>query len=279
MSAGAVDSHPVVTAMARTSAIGQTMRLTRPLYTQRMCCFSGRVENVDSTKIFARPVGAGRQILVYQMKLAASAEVAMILPIPVPPRSSETAVRFISLEAYPDLFDDIDSAFPRQMCPPQAKLAVHAVGAFVASFVPSLAEFSRLDRRFQIPPGTLDRMPIYSDWGFAVFQLRATRSLETIHPMAFELPTRSDQLFFPTVHVHDGTLPDTATFSHELYAQHVVTGPGKSWWPSGRPLGTRVDPARAANVIDPAASVAKLSLFGRLPNVDTWAAIAPAFAP
>jgi hypothetical protein len=247
-----------------------------------MCCFSGRVQRVESTKIFARMIAPHRQVLAYQMKLAADAEVAMILPIPVPPRSPEDAVRFISLEAYPALFDDLDKAFPVSGFAPQPasmtfqvkQLVVHEVGAFVASFVPSLADFHRLDPRFRVPAGTLDLVPIYSDWGFAVFQLGATPgALAKIHPMAFEMPTRFDQLFFPTVHVHDGTLPTHAEFGHELYAQHVVTGPGSSWWPAGPALRTVMDVERAAGLIDPDATVAKLSMYGTRENVDTWASL------
>jgi hypothetical protein len=151
---------------------------------------------------------------------------------------------------------------------------VHEVGAFVASFVPSLADFTRLDPRFRAPEGTLDRVPIYSDWGFAVFQLATHGSLAKIHPMAFEMPTRFDQLFFPTVHVHDGTLPARAVFQHDLYAQHIITGPGSSWWPAGPALRTVMDVERAAGVIDPDASVAKLGLYGARENVDTWASVA-----
>lgn len=245
-----------------------------------MCCFSGRVEKVEATKIFARMTAPGRQVLAYQMKLAARSEVAMILPIPVPAGSRDDAVRFISLEAYPTLFDDLDKAFPVSAFAPQAApmrqaapLVVHEVGAYVASFVPSLADFTRLDPRFRAPTGTLDRIPIYSDWGFAVFQLATTHGLATIHPMAFELPTRFDQLFFPTVHVHDGTLPATAEFQHQLYAQHVVTGPGSMWWPAGPALRNVLDGTRAAGVVDLDATVAKLSLHGTRENVDTWASV------
>jgi len=243
-----------------------------------MCCFSGPVTKVESTKIFARMTARGRQVLAYQMKVAADAEVAMILPIPVPPRLPDDAVRFISLEGYPTLFDDLDKLFPVPQPAgvtfgiPQA-LVVHEVGAFVASFVPSLADFTRLDPRFRVPVGTLDRAPIYSDWGFAVFQLRRHAGLTTIHPMAFEMPTRFDQLFFPTVHVHDGSLPARAVFQHELYAQHVATGPGSSWWPAGPALRTVLDVPRAAGVLDPDATVAKLALYGERENVDTWASV------
>lgn len=36
----------------------------------------------------------------------------MVLPLPVPPGSSESAVRFIGLSLYPKFFTDLDRAFP-----------------------------------------------------------------------------------------------------------------------------------------------------------------------
>jgi hypothetical protein len=66
-----------------------------------MCCFSRSVQSVANTNIFARSSTRDRQFLVYEMKLAADEELAMILPIPVPPKSPEDAVRFISLADYP----------------------------------------------------------------------------------------------------------------------------------------------------------------------------------
>ncbi len=194
-----------------------------------MCCFTGPVSKVEGTSIFARMMAPGRQLLVYELSLAAEAEVAMVLPLPVPPRSGEDAVRFLNLKAAPDFFSRLETLFaPPQLrsleqsllAPRGEPLQVHAVGDFVASFVPSLADFSRLDPRFRMPQGTLDRVPDYADWGFAVFQLAAPKRQAKIHPMAFELQTRdAARLFFPTLHVHDGALHDGAEYAHFLYTQ------------------------------------------------------------
>ena len=51
-----------------------------------MCCFSQPVESVSHTRIFARSAAEGQQFLVYEMKLAAKSDLAMILPLPVPAR-------------------------------------------------------------------------------------------------------------------------------------------------------------------------------------------------
>jgi hypothetical protein len=75
-----------------------------------MCCFSGSVEVVADTKIFARSATGSRdgQVLVYSMTYAASADLAMVLPLPVPPNPSENAVTFVNLEGYPDFFRDME---------------------------------------------------------------------------------------------------------------------------------------------------------------------------
>lgn len=240
-----------------------------------MCCFSGRVDRVDSTRIFARMSKPARQLLAYQMTLAARAELAMVLPLPVPPGAGEDAVRWIALDDYESFFDDLQAAFPVAAGPSDgafgppsaaAPLRVATVGDFVASFVPSQRDFARLDPRFRMPAGTIDRVPHYADWGFAVFQLRP--GAQRVHPMAFEFPTRAERLFFPTLHVHDGALHPEASFAHTFYAQHIA----ERWATSSVPLRVTVDVARSKGLVDPDAPVSTAVLFGVQPNQDTWVA-------
>ena len=80
-----------------------------------------------------------------------------------------------------------DSPKP-QASPP--KLKVVEVGSFVASFVPAVKDFSRLDEQFRLPDGTWDKLPQYKDYGFAVFKLK--KGEQKVHPMAFEFP-RADK--------------------------------------------------------------------------------------
>jgi hypothetical protein len=205
-----------------------------------MCCFSGKVDLVADTNIFARASKDGRQFLVYSMKFKSAADLAMILPIPTPKNSPEDAVKFINLEKYEAFFDDMNNAFP----PPETKgrgpgglnapdnkhLAVVEVGKFVASFVPSLKDFDRLDKQFKLPDAAWDKLPQYKEFGFAVFKLKKPEKDEQkVHPMAFEFP-RDDKkiLFFPTVHIHDGSVPEKAKFDHHLFCQV-----GESSAPSG----------------------------------------------
>jgi hypothetical protein len=260
----------------------------------RMCCFSGRVTHVSGTRIFARGLADGRQTLAYSMKLGAPSDVAMILPIPVPDDVADDAVTFISLEGYETFFDDVERAFPPRFAiagppsfgaPDLLSLPVHRVGAFVASFVPRAADFARLDARFRLPEGVLDAFAA-SPLGFVVFALaEVSATPSTRQPMAFTFPRRDPRaLFFPTQHVHDGTLPEKAHFDHTLYAQldeDVVPAPLASgprydrpyeWTASRGMLAGNVDAIRARGVIDPSRRAFATSLMGELPNRDTLVA-------
>lgn len=247
--------------------------------------FTGPVERVEGTRIFARKTAVDRQLVIYEMQVATQTEVAMVLPIPVVPNSGEQAVRFIALDHVVEFFEELDKLFD----PPQLQthaytlgasmamrsrtLAVHQVGAFEASYVPRLADFKRLDRRFRMPRGTLDRIPAYKDWGFAVFQLARSHELSKIHPMAFEFPTREPgALFFPTMHCHDGELHAEAVFAHVLYAQGVAPVPvGVYRTEMWRPAVDVRPPAAVAALLDPRATLTRCYAFGPRPNIDTWA--------
>jgi len=76
-----------------------------------MCCFTGPVQSVSGTHIFARESGNGRQFLVYSMSYRASEQLAIVLPLPVPPGGPEDAVRFIDLSNYPDFFAAMEAGF------------------------------------------------------------------------------------------------------------------------------------------------------------------------
>lgn len=243
-----------------------------------MCCFSRRVESVTSTNLFARAAAAGRQYLVYEMTLAAAEELAMILPLPVPPRPREDAVRFIALDGYRDFFADLKKGFPEPVsrggwlanglapAPASQALRVVDVGDFEASFVPTVDDFDRLDDRFRLPRGIWDALPAHHDFGFAVFKLKRGRS--RVHPMAFEFPRRDpERLFFPTVHIHDGAVHPTAHFDHALYCQGDAE-PG--WRESTGAARTFVDVARAKGIVDGAAPAYLRELHGTHANVDHY---------
>lgn len=231
-----------------------------------MCMFTIPTQ-VSGTRIFARADGPGRQVLAYSMTIEASTDTAMVLPLPVPANTREDAVEFIDLSTYDDLFTQLERAFPSEvqtlsfggpisgMAPQQARLVVHDVGDYEASFVPTVGDFARLDPRFRLPERVWSELPGYANDGFAVFKLKApvahapapapaprswwarlTNRAEPpapiappvpspararrIHPMAFSFPTRdAGALFFPTVHVHDGEVHREASFDHTLFCQ------------------------------------------------------------
>ncbi len=212
-----------------------------------MCIFSaGARVNVNGTSIFGRVHGIEQQ-LVYEMELAATDDVAMVLPLPIAAGHGDEALRFIDLSTYPKFFEALDLLFPQYLAFSntaeltqglgRGTIAVQRVGAFEASYVPTVADFSRLDRRFQLSSKVWNALPGYRDFGFAVFKLFqpkrgfleriGIRKVEPagpqpIHPMAFAFRTRMpDRVFFPTVHVHDGEVHSIATFDHTLYCQSV----------------------------------------------------------
>lgn len=247
-----------------------------------MCCFTRNV-TVSNTNIFAREAGGDRQYLVYEMKITTREDAAMVLPLPVPKGTTEEVVTFIDLSKYPRFFNDMDEL----MKPPipegesetgstgafmaigRKPLAVQVVGNFEASFVPSLVDFDRLDERFRLPPGSLEQLPVYRDYGFAVFKLKAGE--QRVHPMAFSFP-RADKsyLFFPTVHIHDGIMHERADFDHHLYAQtdgRPFLNPEAS---SESPTlaKTSVDIELAKGIVSGDHHVYRARLTGTLPNQD-----------
>lgn len=183
---------------------------------------------ISDTSIFARRDG-DHQLLAYSMKLRAGEPMAMVLPIPVPTGSPEDAVSFIDLSGDPNFFDGLRWLFDVMQTAAKSggiggvlrsrpKLAVHVVGSFDASFVPTLGDFDRLDERFRLSDEVWSALPGYGDFGFVVVKLRKTDG--HVHPIAFRFPTREkERLFFPTVHVHDGKVHAKADFDHTLYYQ------------------------------------------------------------
>lgn len=194
--------------------------------------------SVANTRIFARLTGAASQLLVYEMSFGSQADAAMVLPLPVADARRADAVRFIDFSQCTRFFRRLDMLAPLDLDlggieglsmvnlpDPDARerppIPVREVGAYEASYVPSVADFDRLDKRFAMPAGLWDAHPQYADYGFAVFRLRPTEgALKGVHPMAFEFDSRlRRRLFAPTVHVHDGAVHAMAYFDHRIYVQ------------------------------------------------------------
>jgi hypothetical protein len=260
-----------------------------------VCCFAGAVENVADTKIFARPTGDGSQFLVYEMTYKSQQPTAMILPLPTELPAREGSVRFISLDGYREFFVDLTSAFPSVAglgCGSDGSLAhksdlrVHEVGDYIASFVPSIDDFTKLDPQFTIPKSTWEKIPRYFDYGFAVFQLKELSGRP--HPMAFEFTSRwDDRVFFPTVHIHDGEVHTHDHFDHMLFLQHAgfdsvvgryveafATDRETGFIRSKEPVAKSSNIDKANGILEPKLLVHRLDLQGSLPNEDQVFAIA-----
>jgi hypothetical protein len=255
-----------------------------------MCCFSRPVYAVEGTKIYARAEGP-RQLVVYEMRVGAREELAMVLPIPVAEGAGEDAISFVDLSGSPAFFRALEFAFREHEIVPQsrggeksARLAVQQVGAFEASFVPSAADFDRLDPRFAIASDVWRGIPSVAGFGFVVFRLRTPpdargflartfggpRSEATpYHPMAFWFPRRDPtRTFFPTLHIHDGAAHARARFDHWLYTQAAVCPTG---WTAGR-FGFRdgmMGPGKELVLDGPGQ---RLRIEGEHANTDTWIA-------
>ncbi|MDB4618078.1 hypothetical protein OAG53_00220 [Akkermansiaceae bacterium] len=238
------------------------------------------------TKIFTRFLTRERQAIAYQMRLDAPEEVAMILPLPVVQPAGEKAVEFINLEKYEDFFADLKKGFPSPV--PRSKswgksapveaaqlLEVVHVGAFVASFVSSAEDFTRLDPQFRLPEGTWDKLPQYADYGFAVFQLK--KGEQKVHPMAFTFPSRlaeKAQLYFPTVHIHDGKVHEKESFDHVLYGQtwpKAGLSSRKGWEESASLAGTFTKVEKSKGLIWKDGHVYRKKMKGEFKNEDVIA--------
>ena len=242
------------------------------------------------------------------MNLAAEGDLAMVLPLPTPLGTGDNGVNFVDLQGYPSFFQDLKAAFPERLtrAPHPARavgrslqrqpLEVHEVGDFEASFVPTTQDFSRLDERFRISSTLWETMPMYLDWSFAVVKLRqwgtkrrvivtqATQNMaKTLHPFALTFPTREPlKVFFPTVHLHDGTVPTRAEFDHCLYWQRdieqprqdtgsrVARGQGVQQMISGQQLTEHVQIEASKGLVNGALACRRRFIKGMLPNADTW---------
>ena len=241
-----------------------------------MCIFS-KHSVVSKTRIFARMTQPQRQVLVYQMKYQADMDLAMILPIPI---VQGTKPEFLNFETYKDFFYDLAKAenygsrgLSKGRSFGHDTLEVVEVGAYDASFVPDFASFERLDPRFRLKPGLLESVPGYDQFGFVVFKLNASSGRDDAHPMAFEFDTQlSNQLFYPTVHIHDETWHDKEQFDHTLYSQNSTKG--HSHQISREGLEHCMQANLCQGVIDFTQKVDVHSLYGMLPNTDKLVPVA-----
>ncbi len=257
-----------------------------------MCCFSRPVRSVSQTAIFARPLEDGRQVLAYAMHYRAAEPLALVLPVPVPDGTAESAVEWIDLQGCPRLFEQLGRAFgdkpsaiSRSPKNTSANLKVARVGSFEASFAPTSEDLVRLDPHFTLPPEVIAALPEMKDRGFVIARLHPEAT--TIHPIGLIFPRRHpDHVFFPTLHVHDGTVHTLAHFDHAVYVQQTkapanqpaarralrrlgqTTLPGGIWDSIGSPLKEILDPATTNGLVIPDVPILRLRLVGQFANAD-----------
>jgi hypothetical protein len=244
-----------------------------------MCCFTGKVEEVKNTRIFARLGERGNQVLIYQMSVNVPRDLAMVLPVPVKKGTGEKEVKFFDFSKYERVFDDLWDMFPARSysadpfaaVPASAQsrsLQVVSVGAYDASFVPTSADFSRLDERFRMPEGVWEKLPGYEGFGFAVFKLKPGNA--QVHPMAFSFPTAlAGTVFFPTMHIHDGNIHAKEIFDHTLYLQGSgLDVMGGGWNESPGLAVTKVKCGYTHGMIRPEMHVYRSQIRGKSENGD-----------
>jgi hypothetical protein len=238
-----------------------------------MCCFSGPVA-VEGTRIFGRVDRRGWQALIYEMTYRSSAPVAMVLPLPVVQDGDPAErLRFVDFSGYPSFFAEVATSFEftraraKGPAPAGRSIPVQKVGAFEASFLPGMADFANLDPRFRIDTSVWRSLKQYRTYGFAVFQLGGGGG--AVHPMAFAFrtsdPTRT---FFPTLHVHDGSMHMSAHFDHALYTQTEARS--REWELGGKSAGDVVDVDKAQRLVRRAMPFQRLTIHGTHPNTDLW---------
>jgi len=223
-------------------------------------------------------VAPGVQGLAYAMQVRLREPAAMVIPLPVA-RDAQFALTFIDLKREAQLFEDIEHLFEFPMhnelgldAMHASPLFVHRVGSFIASYVPTMHDFARVDSRFRIPSSVLEALPHYRQYGFVVFQLAGGR--QAPHPMAMMFPTQTPEfLYFPTVHVHDGAFHNEAEFDHMLYYQHPSVRTAKDvdndeWY-----VSRRLPRKDYGGLIDTSRVILRDQLLGRLTNLDTWVPI------
>jgi hypothetical protein len=183
-----------------------------------MCIILAHVEEVNATKIFTcLTQDRTRQFLVYSNEVKTDEEDnVMILPVPHP-----DSVTFVNLRKYAKFFDDLESNFVKnrrssnhiyasltrsasESVIERPTLAVHSVGSYSASIVPTVDDFDRLDTTQFTLPHDLEailRTTYDSQFGFIVCKLKQGK--HSYHPFAYTHAKHSSNLLFiPTLHYH-----------------------------------------------------------------------------
>lgn len=193
-----------------------------------MCIISASVNSVSNTKIFVAPYDDDhRQIIVYSNEVDTHVRNnTMILPVPNP-----QSVELLDFSHYPQFFSDCAASF-RDMgsrsfalanslsrSAPSDPLPVFNVGSYIATIVPSVSEFRRLDtNHFTINDEVSAMLSRQYDptFGFIVCKLRI--GSHRYHPFAYTHYIHdSHHVFVPTYHYHPHGGGHRADWDHRIY--------------------------------------------------------------
>lgn len=153
---------------------------------------------------------------------------AMILPVPNGAKHFE----MIDTSTCKDMFERIDDCFPKLVSrglsmtnslnmqySSDSILEVKTCGSYQYTLVPSLSDFSRLDRSvFQLDTDVRQVLAGYAaSFAFLVCKLSESKKY---HPVAYKHPMPADgKLFVPTLHYHQGHQDSktAADWDHQIY--------------------------------------------------------------
>jgi hypothetical protein len=244
-----------------------------------MCLFSLPVRAVAEIRLFARSGEGGRQFLGYDLRVDAPESCALLLPLPVPPKTLPEDVSFLDFSKYPQFFADLESGFPAPPVkpkPPGSNDPPDVLNSrdleltdFEAQYLPTASHLERLDAAYRPPPEVLLQLPQYADFGFAVIRIR--RGRQQLRPVMLDFPRRDPRhLFFPTLQVLDGRYRDSVRFDHALYAQPSNRDDSAvvKWYESRQPADFFVRTAKVQGAVAPDSHVHVRRLVGPQKNVD-----------
>jgi hypothetical protein len=243
-----------------------------------MGIFTRPVRVAGATNIFARAAKDGRQFLAYNFRYEADDDFALILPLPTPPETLPTDVRFIDLSGYDAFFRDLRRGFPT---PPGETEKMSLTDRIIEkvrdwldidttqaaiTFAPNHAALSHIQDQFQLTADVLRLLERFDKAGFVCLKLAA--GTNRVPPMAFEFPRRrSTELFFPTALAIGADLDATAAFNYQLFCQAGRLPPE---WRSVQPAPNVMKADKTRGLIDPDQPIGWRALVGPQANLDTF---------
>lgn len=246
-----------------------------------MGIFSTPVRVASTFNLFAR-ASADLQLLACNFRYEADTPFALFLPLPTPPETPASAVRFINLSGYDEFFSDMRRGFPdltrdtgKQSFTDRLLEKVRDwldldTTQIEFAFFPNRTVLADMREHWPVSDAVWMALDPYAECGLVGLKLEA--GANRLPPVAFEFPRRNpDELTFPTAH----NLPQAsaAMLRHALYAQ---TSKRSLQWrisisaEDERPLRARefVKTDRTLGLIDPDQPIVSRRLVGTANNVD-----------